>query len=375
MNPMNTYQNPGLYIHIPFCRSKCPYCAFYSLASNSLISQWLNSLKKEIVYYKDQFECFDTLYIGGGTPTFLDAWALEIIMKHILNNFHFAPDTEITIEANPCDLTREKINVLKELGFNRISLGIQSFNDRELLFLGRRHTAKEAETALTLLRSCGFKNISMDLIYGFEGQSLKEWTKTLNHALSFQPEHLSCYQLTFEKQTIFEKMKDKGLIRPINEKEERTFFSATSQFLESHDYIHYEISSFARGKAYYSRHNNKYWHHIPYLGLGPSAHSFQESTRWWNVRSIRRYCELLEGGRAPIEGYENLTEDQLRLESISLGSRTKEGFDLKEIPYNRSSKDMLMRLQTSGLVYIKNNKVIPTKKGFLVADHLACCFF
>lgn len=266
-------------------------------------------------------------------------------------------------------------HVLKELGFNRISLGIQSFNDRELLFLGRRHTAKEAETALILLRSCGFKNISMDLIYGFEGQSLKEWTKTLNHALSFQPEHLSCYQLTFEKQTIFEKMKDKGLIRPINEKEERTFFSATSQFLESHDYIHYEISSFARGKAYYSRHNNKYWHHIPYLGLGPSAHSFQESRRWWNVRSIRRYCELLEGGKAAIEGYENLTEDQLRLESISLGSRTKEGFDLKEIPYNRPSKDMLMRLQTSGLVYIKNNKVIPTKKGFLVADRLACCFF
>jgi len=372
---MNTSQKSGLYIHVPFCRSKCPYCAFYSLASRSLILPWLNNIKNEIAYYKDQFECFDTLYLGGGTPTFLDAWTLEILMKHIFNNFRFAPDTEITIESNPCDLNREKVNVLKDLGFNRISLGVQSFNDQDLSFLGRRHTAKDAETALALLRSCGFKNLSMDLIYGFEGQSIKEWAKTLNHALSFQPEHLSCYQLTFEKRTIFEKLKDKGLIKPLSEKEECAFFSATSQFLENHDYIHYEISSFARGKAYYSRHNNKYWHHIPYLGLGPSAHSFQESSRWWNVGSVRKYCALLEGGRAAIEDYENLTGDQLRLESISLGSRTKEGFDFKEIPPDHKSMEMIMRLQTSGVIRIKNNRVIPTKKGFLVADHLANCFF
>ncbi len=371
---MNIFQKPGLYIHIPFCRCKCPYCTFYSITSHSLITPWLNSLKSEIVYYKDQFECFDTIYLGGGTPTFLDADMLTSIMEHLYKNYYFASDTEITIEANPCDLTQEKIHVLKDLGFNRISLGVQSLNDRSLLFLGRRHTAEKAETALTFLRSCGFENIGVDLIYGFEGQSLKEWIETLNRVLTFQPEHLSCYQLSFEKQTLFGRLKDKGLIRPLNEKEECTFFSLTSQFLESHDYIHYEISNFARGKPYYSRHNNKYWHHIPYLGLGPSAHSFHKSTRRWNVRSVKRYCKLLESGRTPIEGYENLTEDQLRLESINLGSRTREGFDLKEIPYDRPSRDMLMRLQTSGLVHIKNGRVIPTKKGFLVADHLACCF-
>jgi len=367
---MKDIQKPGLYLHIPFCRSKCPYCGFYSVASTSLVARWLGALQKEVIHYRERFKRFDSLYLGGGTPTCLDVGSLEKIMKTLLAHFDFAPDTEITIEANPGDLTKEKITALKDLGFNRISLGVQAFDDDTLSFLGRTHTALEAEKALINLRSLGFNNIGMDLIYGFEGQTVKTWKNTLEKALSFQPEHLSCYQMTIEKGTLFSRWKHKGIIKPLTEKEETTLFTTTSSFLHDHGYIHYEISNFARERTYASRHNRKYWRHIPYLGLGPSAHSFQDSTRWWNVRSIRAYCEALESDQTAIEGYEKLTNEQLILESISLGSRTREGFDLKEIPPNTLSSENLSKLQDAGFILIKDGRVIPTQRGFLVADQL-----
>ena len=362
---------PGLYIHIPFCRSKCPYCAFYSIASSSLIPRWLEAFKQEVISCKGRFERFDSLYVGGGTPTFLEHRELACMMEHVFTHFEFDPHSEITIEANPCDLTRGKIYALKGMGFNRISVGVQSFDDHILAFLGRKHTAKEAERALTDLRSLGFENIGVDLIYGFEEQSLEKWIDTLKQAVAFQPEHLSCYQLTIEKQTLFGHMKDQGLFQPLDEEQECSYFLTTSHFLEDHGYIHYEISSFARDEGCYSWHNRKYWHHVPYLGLGPSAHSFDGSDRWWNVRSIRKYCEALKGRRPPVEGYEKLTDEQLRLESISLGLRTEQGFDLKKIPPNPELTGVLAALQAAGFLHVNDGRVIPTKKGFLVADGLA----
>jgi len=299
---------------------------------------------------------------------------IEEIMNCLSDHFRFAQDTEITIEANPGDLTSEKITGIRSLGFNRINMGVQSFDDRDLHFLGRRHRAGDAEKALKRLRSHGFENVGVDLIYGLERQTLKAWMETLKRALLFQPEHLSCYQLTLEKRTPFWRMKEKGAIRPLDEEKERDFFLATSDFLEDNGYIHYEISSFARGEDFYSRHNLKYWYHIPYLGLGPSAHSFQGSTRWWNLRSIKGYCKSLGQGRAPVEGDENLTEDQIRLESISLGLRTKKGFDLKEIKHNSEWNDTISSLRDSGFIRIENNRVLPTRKGFLVADRLPLYF-
>jgi oxygen-independent coproporphyrinogen-3 oxidase len=371
---MNAYQKPGLYVHIPFCRTKCPYCGFFSIASTCLISRWLDAFRKEIGYHKHHFKCFDSLYIGGGTPTVLCTKDLEKIIQCLFRDFEFGPETEITIEANPGDLNRKKVDGLKALGFNRINLGVQSFNDQELHFLGRRHTSKEAGSALKRLRSSGFNNLGIDLIYGLEGQRLKGWIETLKQALAFWPEHISCYQLTFERKTPFWNMKAKGVIRPIDEEKGRSFFLATSGFLEEKGYIHYEVSNFARKRAYYSRHNYKYWHHVPYLGLGPSAHSFQNKNRWWNFRSIRRYCEALESHRAPIEEYENLTAEQMRIESIALGLRTREGFHIKETDDNSQSRDMLSRLQRSGFLEIKNDRIMPTQKGFLVADRLPLCF-
>ena len=370
---MNAYQKPGLYIHTPFCTTKCPYCGFYSIASTSLIPRWLEALKKEVAYYKDRFTCFDSLYLGGGTPTRLSARDLEKIMQHLYKHFDFAADTEITIEANPKDLTPEKVCRLKTMGFSRVNVGIQSFNAKALLFLGRTHTGAEAESALRILRSGGFDNVGVDLIYGYEGQSLKGWINTLSRTLSFEPEHISCYQLSFEKKTPFWRMREQGGIRPIGEEKERSFFLTTSRFLKEKGYIHYEVSNFAREKTYYSRHNTKYWHHTPYLGLGPSAHSFQNRTRWWNFRSIRQYCEALERYTAPVEGYEDLTNDQLRLESIALGLRTRDGFAIKGTDLDSQSVHMLSVLQGSGFLNIKKDRIVPTPKGFLVADHLPLC--
>lgn len=366
-------KNPGLYVHIPFCRSKCPYCDFFSIASTSLVPRWVDAFKEEVSCYKDRFDRFDSLYLGGGTPTVLGSEVLAGVMDVIFTHFAFDSDPEITIEANPCDLTQEKIRVLKDAGFNRVSLGAQSFDDGMLSFLGRRHTVLQAEQAIEKLKSHGVENISIDLIYGFEGQKINEWIKTLRRALSFRPEHLSCYQLTVENRTPFGRLRDRGLLRPLSEKEENDFFLATSQVLVDNGYIHYEISSFARKKVYYSQHNIKYWQHTPYLGLGPSAHSFDGSRRWWNVRSVRKYCDALEEGRAPVEGSECLTDEQLQIESIMLGLRTADGLNQDAIIYNHQSNRMLQGLQKAGFLRIENGRVFPTRKGFLVADYLASC--
>lgn len=363
-------KNPGLYIHIPFCRSKCPYCAFFSVASTLPASGWLDAFGKEVLCYKDRFRRFDSLYFGGGTPTVLEADALWRLMNIICTHFTFDSDPEITIEANPCDLTPEKISALKTMGFNRVSVGVQSFDNGTLSFLGRSHTVQQAEKAVLNLRAHGFQNISIDLIFGFEGQQMNQWMNTLKRAVSFRPEHLSCYQLTLEKKTLFGKLRDRGLLQSVDEKQESDFFLATSQFLEDNGYIHYEISSFAAEEIYYSRHNYKYWLHTPYLGLGPAAHSFHESSRWWNVRSVKKYCEALNNGNMPIEDSETLTEEQLRFESIMLGLRTRNGLDQNAIINNHQSGRMLCGFQDSGFLRVKNGRIVPTTKGFLVADYL-----
>ncbi|MCX5903450.1 MAG: radical SAM family heme chaperone HemW, partial [Proteobacteria bacterium] len=289
---------PGLYIHIPFCKTKCPYCDFYSETSTSLIPEWLRAVKKEALLYRDQFSSFDTLYLGGGTPTVLDETELTSLMEYLFKTFRFAPDAEITIEANPNDITDEKLCALRASGVNRISLGVQSFDEQDVAFLRRRHTVEEAVSALALIRASGFASVGIDLICGIPGQTIAAWRATLKQAVSFQPEHISCYQLTMAEGTAFWEMQEKGLMRLPDEEESENLFLTTARFLEENGYLHYEISNFARGEENRSRHNQKYWQHVPYLGLGPSAHSFQDGKRWWNVRSIKKYCASLEAGRA-----------------------------------------------------------------------------
>jgi oxygen-independent coproporphyrinogen-3 oxidase len=364
----------GFYLHVPFCRSKCPYCDFYSHTDHSLIPRWLKALEKEIGFYQDSFPVMDTLYLGGGSPSGLSELQIESLLDLIRERFQWDADSEITLEGNPNDLNPSKLKAYRDLGINRISLGVQSLNSRELLFLRRRHTTEEALKALEGIRRAGFTNLGIDLIYGLPGQTKEEWLTTLKKVLTFDPEHLSCYQLTIAKGTLFWGMKEKGHLQPISEEEEEALFLATSRFLEDHGYLHYEISSFAREEKYFSRHNQKYWQRQACLGLGPSAHSFQGNHRWWNVRSINRYCRALEEGNLPLEEQEELSHEQVQLELISLGLRTRAGLDLTLLKDEHNLEKILPQLIENGWVTLFGNRLVPTLKGFLVADRLPLLF-
>jgi oxygen-independent coproporphyrinogen-3 oxidase len=372
---MSDSEKPGLYIHVPFCRTKCLYCDFYSTTSLSHIPDWLEALQREIMAYKDQWRTFDSLYLGGGTPSMLGTRDLTLIFESLFGHFSFSPDTEITVEANPDDITREKMTLLKTLGVTRISLGVQSFDNRELRSLGRRHTARQTEQAIEWIRGCGFTNLGMDLMYGLPGQRTSVWLKTVTRALDSRPEHLSCYQLTFHKDTSLGKMLAEGGISPLGEEAERAFFLLTAKILEERGYIHYEISNFAREEVNLCRHNRKYWNRVSYLGLGPAAHSLWNGVRWWNVNCTTTYCDMLGKGILPVAGRERLTDDQQRIESLWLGLRTREGVDLSLVRLHPGADKALSRLLASNLVEVNGGRVIPTRAGFVIADSLPLLFF
>ena len=365
---------PGLYIHVPFCRSKCLYCDFYSVTDLPLTPVWLQALDREMQIYKDKFPSFDTLYLGGGAPSLLDGPQITALFGSLGRHFHFSQDTEITLEANPDDLSREKLALYRDLGVNRLSVGVQSFDDAELVFLGRRHTARQAIQALELSRDAGFNDLSLDMMYALPGQTEARWRQNLEQALVSQPEHLSCYQLTIEAGTPLSDLQAQGGFTPPGEDAERALFLFTSQFLEDRGYLHYEISNFAREQKYFSRHNWKYWRHIPYLGLGPGAHSFQDGQRWWNHRSLARYLQALKEDKAPVAGRETLTPEQLQLERLHLGFRTAAGVPLKAIQSYPRWETVLQELKNSGLVTIADHRVRPTRQGFLMADRLPLWF-
>ena len=368
---------PGLYIHIPFCFSKCLYCDFYSLTSISAVPDFLDALFKEMDMYRSRFNQFDTVYIGGGTPSLLSPQQLGDILTSVRKSFDLMSDPEITFETNPADLGRSFLELMLEIGINRINIGVQSFDENVLEFLGRRHTAKQAISAIEASRKAGFHNIGLDLIYGVPGQSIESWLDTLKQAVAFSPEHLSCYQLTLEPKTPLGKRYQAGEFSIPGEELQYEFFMKTSQFLEDAGYIHYEVSNFARGTDYTSRHNQKYWDHSPYLGLGPAAHSFQDNKRWWNHRSLDQYLTATNAGNLPIEETEILTTEQLRLEALYLGLRTKRGVNFEDFK-NRyqydlfaEKKKMLSKLQEEGFISIQNGHLCPTSTGLALADSLS----
>jgi len=362
---------PGLYAHVPFCRAKCPYCDFFSLPAPKLVPDWLDAVELEAARFADWRETpFDTLYIGGGTPTFLPDEALGRLFDRMHRAFDFTPDAEVTVEANPEDLTPDKATLLKELGANRLSLGVQAFDPEALAFLGRRHGLEETYRSIDAARSAGFNNLGLDLIYGRPGQTVEAWTRELTRAVSFKPEHLSCYMLTFEPRTVFGRMKEQGRIIPPDEEQSRELFLATSNFLTGQGYEHYEVSNFAWGAANRSRHNQKYWRRVPYLGLGPSAHSFRDEQRWWNVSSVRKYGRALAEGASPETGRERLDPEQRALERLYLGLRTSEGVALDEAAGWAGFEAGLAAAIGQGLVEAREGRVIPTREGLLVSDSL-----
>jgi putative oxygen-independent coproporphyrinogen III oxidase len=367
-------EKPGLYVHVPFCRTKCPYCEFYSVTSIPLVQRWEEDLAMEIRASSEGWGIFDTLYVGGGTPSVLGERDLAMVFENLFREFRFSPEAEITVEANPDDIGLEKLRLLRSLGVTRISLGVQSLNETELRTLGRRHTAVQAETALETIRACGFANVSVDLIYGLPGQGREDWMETLNRVIDFSPEHLSCYELTYHEETPLGRSFAVGRVKPMDEEAQRNLFMTTAEAIEERGYLQYEVSNYARGEAFFSRHNRKYWRRAPYLGLGPGAHSFRDGMRWWNVRSVEEYHRLLAAGRRPVAGSETLTSDQARMEALFLGLRTREGVDLDTLRQSPGAGELLSRLQQERLVEVLGSRVVPTREGLVVADGLSGLF-
>jgi oxygen-independent coproporphyrinogen-3 oxidase len=367
----------GLYIHVPFCRGKCRYCDFYSIPSVSGVPEWLRGIDREARLYGERFSSFDTLYLGGGTPSLLSTKDLTRLLDGLRSVFSFCPDAEITLEANPADVTPEKLRTYVGLGFNRLSLGVQSMSDPELGFLGRRHTARQAARVMGVLQESGFPDFGVDLLYGLPGQTEAAWRRTLADVLGFSPHHVSCYQLTVSPGTPIWEMRRAGLFRAPGEERERRLFLAAAEILEGEGFVHYEVSNYARGpegNPRVSRHNVKYWERAPYLGLGPSAHSFQGDTRWWNHASVADYCREIAQGRRPVQGSERLSDEQASLERLSLQLRTRGGIPVRELRRYEKAGKVLPGLLEAGLLRIAEHRAVPTREGFLVADRLPLLF-
>jgi oxygen-independent coproporphyrinogen-3 oxidase len=375
---------PGLYIHIPFCEKKCVYCDFYSVESSSMMENFLESLSHEINLYAElggDGVVFDTVYFGGGTPSLLSPAALAQILDDLHRRFQIAKAAEITLEANPGTVDSEKLREFRQIGVNRLSIGVQSFHDHELKFLGRIHSAEEAKQCIRSAREAWYDNVSLDLIYALPGQHLRVWEDSLSTAMSFSPQHISAYSLIVEDGTPLARMVAKGDVDPMSEEVEAEMYLLTMEYLAAHGFEHYEVSNYAR-QGFHSRHNSLYWNHDSYLGFGPSAHSFWSGkpfprpTRWWNVRSIGRYCRMLAREERPMQGEESLTQQDLLTEEIFLGLRSGriDNHRLKA-EYGTSLLERyaqkLERFVAERLLTVDRGVVCLTPKGFLFCDGIA----
>ena len=374
-------ENAGLYLHIPFCINKCPYCDFYSTVDMSLKEAYLKALILEMHMVSGVSLLFDSLYIGGGTPSVFDEVCIGRIIETACSLFNILPDSEVTIETNPGTVSRKRLAGYKDVGVNRVNIGVQSFQDVNLDFLGRIHSGKEAELAIRWARQSGFNNIGLDLIYGIPGQTIKSWLLDLKRAVEFEPEHISCYMLTYESGTPMDSNRQKGMFCPATDSHVCDMFETTIDFLSSSGYVQYEISNFARSRAggfknFKSRHNQKYWSFVPYIGLGPSAHSFVEPERYWNCRNVNKYIKELTAGRLPIEGKEVLSREQQMIEAISLGLRMTDGiktdvFDKKfDVSFKKIFAETIAHLEEDGLIRLTENRCLLTRNGMLFADSI-----
>ncbi len=321
----------GIYIHFPFCKSKCIYCNFYSIAALQQKEAYLSALLKELdiasSYLPDKHVA--TVYFGGGTPSLLDISEVETILTALSQRYNLSADAEITFEANPEQLDKQYARDLKSMGINRLSVGIQSFSDNILQLLKRRHTAAEAKQALLTVFEAGFENVSVDLIYGIPYRSENQWNDELVLAFSFPITHLSAYSLTVEPSTLLDRKIRSKQFLPIDERIEEDNYKQLIDKAQSSGFVHYEISNFAKN-GWFSRHNFAYWEGVPYLGLGPSAHSFDGHSRQWNPADIQQYVQNIEVGHRE-EEKELLTIEMQFNEYVMLMLRTFKGIDIEHI--------------------------------------------
>ncbi|HDZ41003.1 MAG TPA: radical SAM family heme chaperone HemW [Bacteroidetes bacterium] len=366
----------GVYIHIPFCKKKCHYCDFYKTLDTGMAGRYINALEKEMVLQKDYLENNEvkTVYLGGGTPSVLTAVQIREILEKLNDVFVVSENAEITMEVNPDDISRIYARDLKKAGINRISLGIQSWDDRILEFLNRRHSAAMAKEALQDITASGIDNISADMIYGIPGMTLRQWKEDIQQTLDMDIKHLSAYHLTIEKDTVFGKMKMAGELKEIKEEESEKQFNVLTDTCRKKGFIQYEISNFCRD-GYFSVHNTNYWRQEPYLGLGPSAHSYNGDSRQWNIANLQAYLKSLDQDKIP-GTVEILSLKDKYNEYIMTSLRTMWGinFDLVEEKINKESRDYLNNLATRfvkyGMMTKKGNQLMLTDQGKMISDNI-----
>jgi len=366
----------GIYVHIPFCRQKCFYCDFYKTVNTSLQQKFLSVLKDEAKVRKNFIlnEPVKTIYFGGGTPSILSPSELEDLLSFFRNEFAVDVDAEITLEANPDDLNKEYLNGIFRAGVNRLSVGIQSFQDEHLKKMNRRHNALQAVQAIEMAAGVGFTNISADLIYGLPGLTQKQWEESLQQVYNLPVQHLSAYHLTYHEGTPFYTWLKKGSLKEIKEEESIAQFNTLIDLSLKNGYEHYEISNLAKNEQY-SQHNTSYWFGKKYLGLGPSAHSFDGDSRRWNISSINQYIKAIEN-QSPYWEEEVLSEKDKFNEYILTRIRTQWGLSLSYVNqvFGSEKKNYLLKqiekYSQSGNIILEQDKILLSRNGLFISDEI-----
>ena len=370
----------GIYIHIPFCKTKCIYCDFYSVTKrDDSIENFVDCMVKEIRLNEKRLKntTYDTIFFGGGTPSVLTEHQLEKILNALYKFYNIDKNAEVTLECNPGEITFEKLSHFRKIGINRLSIGFQSFSEKNLKFLGRLHSSEQSISTFNHARKAGFDNINIDLIYDIPKQKLKEWKNDLFLGTSLEPEHISAYSLTVEKNTALHSMvKNKTVIMPSEEVDKKMFLS-TINYLEQKNYMHYEISNFSK-KNKKCKHNLHYWRLEPYLAFGPGAHGFNGIKRWWNKKSIDYYLNKLKNNELPIESEEILSPKDTFNETIMNGLRLIEGAKIKKLNsyLDMDIKDYLEPYMEKWPYINNNGKNLTVKKeGLLFTDEIITDLF
>lgn len=363
----------SLYIHIPFCARKCSYCDFNSIVSESkIIDRYLHAVEKELSDLKGRY-VFNTVYIGGGTPSILSEVQLEKLLQSVIRYIPPSEIREYTVEANPGTLSVNKIGLLKEYLVNRISLGVQSFQDRQLQFLGRIHSGNDAKNAFDSLRKAGFRNINIDLIFGCPEQSVEDWEKDLKTVVELNPEHVSTYALTYEEGTLLTRDLDDSVIHKLDEGAELEMYKTVIRYLTRSGYNHYEISNFAK-YGYECAHNHVYWNNMSYVGVGAGAFSFIDGVRTSNEKNVSKYIDWINENKNVKSFRENLQINQFASETVIMSLRLRQGISNVDF-YERFGytiedqfREQINRLAKDGLISYADERLKLTEKGLFVAD-------
>ena len=366
----------GIYIHIPFCKTQCHYCDFYKTVSLSAKKEFLPALEKEIISRKREIgnEVIGSIYFGGGTPSLLEISEIEKLLILLSDNFSLENDTEITLEANPDDINTGYLGALKKIGINRLSIGIQSFDDKDLRMINRRHDSKQAIDSVKKAKDAGFDNLSIDLLYGLPEQSIGKWRTNLEQAVLLNVAHISAYHLTYHEGTVLNEYLRKGKIKELPEGLSLEQFKLLKEVLENGGYEHYEISNFARG-GLYSRHNCSYWNGNKYFGFGPAAHSYDEQTRRWNVSNLDRYLLAVKNDKVWWQAEVLSPEDRYN-DYIITTLRTKWGINHAYLELTFEDKIVgyfLNQAQSyldSGHLYFENGIFRLSDSGLFISDKI-----